>query len=59
MDELCNLIRKGCSIDEFKKASSEFMQTEKLDQEETKGADDHSHQLKNYDIDNDFFQTIG
>lgn len=30
VDELCNLIRKGCSLVEFKKASQEFMMGEEL-----------------------------
>jgi len=36
VDELCNVIKKGCTLDEFKRAMSELLQPEINDQEEEK-----------------------
>lgn len=51
VDELCNMIRKGCTLAEFKKAAKEFMNTD----EERKEGDVSPQQ----EIDLEFFSTLG
>lgn len=55
VDELCNVIMKGCTLDEFKKAITELLQTGEEEKKEDDGgqggADGNQH-----DFD---FSTIG
>lgn len=53
VDELCNILRKGCSLLEFKNACIEF---HSKDQEEEVKAGDTVQQPE---IDNEFFSVIG
>jgi len=50
IDELCNIIRKGCTLDEFKKACTELSQK---DQEESKTGDLQK------DLENEFYSIVG
>lgn len=49
MDELCSILKKGCTLQEFKNAAAEFSAPE-----ERKASDEPPA-----DIDNEFFSTIG
>lgn len=62
VDELCNMIKRGCSLGEFKKACQELMSQQDSQQEEKK--DDGGLGLRMglgepTEIDNEFFSTIG
>jgi hypothetical protein len=53
IDELCNMIRKGCTLDEFKKATREFMIQPEAPHEENKEGEVTPPAMQ--EIDNEFF----
>ena len=60
VDELCTILKRGCTLEEFKKATSEFMQQQTLNEDprEEKKASEDDH-IIHHEIDDSFFSTIG
>jgi len=54
VDELCNVIMKGCTLDDFKKAIKELLQNE----EEEKKESENKEEIKEFDEKFDY-STIG
>jgi hypothetical protein len=62
VDELCNIIRNGCTLLDFKNASKEFHIKTADDKEEMKAGDTSSRayaENNHQEIDNEFFSIIG
>ena len=59
MDELCNIIRRGCNLEDFKNACQEFHISNDDKNEEVKAGDIKHKNAKHQDIDNEFFSIIG
>lgn len=54
VDEICNIIKKGCTLQEFKRAVEELTQNEETKDEEFKKDGNLTHNKSNFD-----FSTIG